>query len=154
MVTRGRRDALKKIHGGKERRRYKAMTIMAVESAADVRHRGRRGAGGGNLIILRAFSLATFKQLQRIFSARPSRCLYPLPSPPVPRLMGRNERITLQDCRDISNGKGGRGGRFLFLIFFFVRWKKKWKKIHPPPSRGGIGSDYSREPCQFQLPTV
>lgn len=29
--------------GGEERRRYKAMTIMAVESAADVRH----GGGGG-----------------------------------------------------------------------------------------------------------
>lgn len=29
--------------GGEERRRYKAMTIMAVESAADVHH----GGGGG-----------------------------------------------------------------------------------------------------------
>ena len=83
VKTRGRRDALKKIHGGregggKERRRYKAMTIMAVESAADVRHEGEERRGeveGENLIILRAFSLATFKQLQRIFPAWPCLCL-------------------------------------------------------------------------------
>lgn len=61
----------------------------------------------------------------------------PSPPVPVPRLMGRNERITLQDCRDISNGKGGRGGRFLFLLFFSFAGKKNGKRFIPLPLEEG-----------------
>lgn len=132
MVTRGRRDALKKIHGGKERRRYKAMTIMAVESAADVRHRGRRGAGGGNLIILRAFSLATFKQLQRIFSARPSRCLYPLPPCSGSPSYGAKREDNPPGLSGYFEREGREGRKISFSSFFFRSLEKKMEKDSSP----------------------
>lgn len=82
--------------------------------------------GSENLIILRAFSLATFKQLQRIFSAWPWLCL---PPPLAPRLMRRNERITPLGLSGYFE-RGG-PGEVSFSPFFSL--EKNGKRSPPPP---------------------
>lgn len=69
----------------------------------------------------------------------------------TPSYGAKREDNLFQDCRDISNRGAGRGASFFFSLFFFACWKKKWKKIPSSSSRGGMGSDYSRE--ALSIPT-